>query len=185
VGVWRESVVPFAAAARPIAAADIAAAEAASVESNHFVARMDGAVEARPTPAQRALAQEFYGLGVHGYWSREYASAVDQLTQACRLDPNDARPWYFRGLAEQALGKREAALASFAMATRLVASGTADRHALAKALERVQGSQRMLFLAAVSHMHRSPSMPVAPRQPEGTIVSKEAEAPNSLVASGK
>jgi hypothetical protein len=86
------------------------------------------------------------------YWQRDYSAALAVLVRATELDALDARSWYFRALAERALGHAEAAKTSALRAAALKVLGQSDEVQIGLALERVQGAERRFLNAAESAM---------------------------------
>jgi len=95
--------------------------------------------------AQDAILGELYGRGVHTYFSRDYAEAHRYLTKAIDGGTKDPRAHYFRGMTYLRLGREEEARLDFQKGAELE-SGDVDRFFnVAKSLERVQGSARLLL----------------------------------------
>lgn len=90
-------------------------------------------------------APQLFTLGQARYWRGEPEEALDYLEAAIRLDREDARSWYFKGLVELALGRQAAARQSFARAVELHAQDKPGRDEIALALERVQGPVRIML----------------------------------------
>jgi tetratricopeptide (TPR) repeat protein len=78
--------------------------------------------------------------GIRAYHDRNYVDAWKTLEAVNRLTPRDARAWYFRALAERALGDVSAAEQSRQQGRK--AEGAGMLIELARALERVQGEPR-------------------------------------------
>lgn len=93
--------------------------------------------------AQDDLMSELYGLGVHAYNSGEYREAYDNLSAAVEGGTRDPRAFYFRGLALAQLGRPEDARLDFAKGAQLEVAGGGDRYPIGRALERIQGAQRL------------------------------------------
>ncbi len=102
-------------------------------------ARVPGAPAATGNPL---LAEAYYGAGMRHYWSRRYAEAEKGFAEAAAADNQDARYFYFLGLARVELGKADDASADFERGARLEAEGRPGRPAISAALERVQGAGR-------------------------------------------
>jgi hypothetical protein len=93
------------------------------------------------TRQERAIADGLFRLGSQAYWSGDYSRALEKLGMAADLNATDARIWYFTGLAQSALGQRQAATEALARAVQLHARQPRDR-AILEALQRIQGRQR-------------------------------------------
>ena len=78
--------------------------------------------------------------GIRAYFDRNYVDAWKTLEAVNRLAPRDARAWYFRALAERALGDVSAAEQSRQQGRKAEGAGMSVE--LARALERVQGEPR-------------------------------------------
>lgn len=95
----------------------------------------------RGKTASDALA--LYDRGYRLLWQEKPAEALVHLTAAIRLNDADARFWYYRWLAERALGSEAEAEASLKTAVRLDAAASAKEQAdIRTALEPVQGPIR-------------------------------------------
>lgn len=95
-----------------------------------------------------AAARIYFGKGCHAYWCGDYREAQGHLNEAIRLSGEDARPWYFKGFAEAALGE-SGAMESFARAVVLQARGKPSRREVGIALQRVQGRTRIQLEVAM------------------------------------
>lgn len=93
--------------------------------------------------AQQDLLNELYGLGVHAYYAGKYRDAYENLSAAIEGGSRDPRVYYFRGLAQTHLGRSEDAKIDFRKGAELEVAGGGDRYPIGKALERVQGRQRL------------------------------------------
>jgi hypothetical protein len=76
--------------------------------------------------------------------------ALALLIRATELDAQDARYWYFRALAERALGQMRMAKYSALRAEALKILHRPDETEIGLALERVQGAERRFLNEAVS-----------------------------------
>lgn len=92
---------------------------------------------------QEDLLSELYGLGVHAYNSGDYRDAYENLSAAVEGGTKDPRAFYFRGLALVQLGRPEDARLDFAKGAQLEVAGGGDRYPIGRALERIQGVQRL------------------------------------------
>lgn len=87
-------------------------------------------------------ASKLFWKGYEAFHGRDYASAWQKFEAATRMGPGDARYWYYRALAERALGDTKAAEASRQAGIKAEKRLTrADD--LAYALERIQGERRV------------------------------------------
>ncbi len=86
------------------------------------------------------------------YWQDDYSAALALLMRATGLDALDARDWYFRALAERALGYEQAAKTSALRVAAVKLLHQADEVQIGLALERIQGAERRFLSAADSAM---------------------------------
>ncbi|MFN8630569.1 MAG: tetratricopeptide repeat protein [Chloroflexota bacterium] len=63
-------------------------------------------------PADKQLAQAYYGIGVIAAGQQQYAEAVAALESAVRIDGTDADAWYQLGLAQLGAGVTDKAIAA-------------------------------------------------------------------------
>jgi hypothetical protein len=96
-----------------------------------------------PLAAQDAVLDEFYGAGVHQYFSGNPAQAVSDLTAAISGGSKDPRVYYFRALAELRLGQQSQATADLQRGSALESTDVNQFYPVGKSLERVQGSARL------------------------------------------
>jgi hypothetical protein len=94
-------------------------------------------------PAQDAILGQKYGNGVHAYFSGDYPKAYEQLTVAIQGGSSDPRVFYFRGLAYLQLGRQQEAAQDFLKGAELESRDVNKFYNVSKALERVQGSDRV------------------------------------------
>ncbi|HMP77844.1 MAG TPA: hypothetical protein PKD54_00190 [Pirellulaceae bacterium] len=85
--------------------------------------------------------ESVYSLGVHQYFSEEYQAAYETLAHAKLIDPNDPRPYYFRGLAAYQLGFD--GRLDFEVGARTEARVAGAAALVSRSLERVQGPLRL------------------------------------------
>src|SRR3990172_8702368 len=97
-----------------------------------------------PLSAQDAVLGQMYGSGVHAYFSRDYRQAYDHLTSAVDAGTTDPRCYYFPGLCFLQLGREEEAKIDFEKAARLEAEDINKFYNVSRAMERIQGSTRLL-----------------------------------------
>src|SRR5262249_40447003 len=88
-------------------------------------------------------ATTLFWKGYEAFHDKEYASAWKSFEAATRLSNGDARFWYYRALAERALGDKKAAEASRQAGIKAEKKRDTKKDELAFALERVQGERRV------------------------------------------
>ena len=93
--------------------------------------------------AQNAPLDQLYGDGVHAYFGGNFRSAFDILTFAAESGSTDPRIYYFRGLSQLRLGREPDAALDFARGAKLETADGARYHDVSRALERVQGRDRL------------------------------------------
>ncbi len=99
------------------------------------------------TRANPVLAEQYFGKGLHAFWSQSYAEAEAQFKKAVQSYNLDARYQYYLGmalLAQKGSGKRAAAYHAFEQGARLEAANRPSVNDVNASLERVQGSLRAL-----------------------------------------
>lgn len=64
-------------------------------------------------------AEDFFKWGVYKVLNEDYKGAIENFTQAIRLNPNDAQAYSNKGLAHAALGDQQGAMEDFNQALRL------------------------------------------------------------------
>ncbi len=89
------------------------------------------------------MLAEFYGSGVHQYFSGNASQAIADLTAAINGGSRDPRAYYFRALAEMRLGMQGQAGADLQRGAALESTDINQFYPVGKSLERVQGSARM------------------------------------------
>jgi tetratricopeptide (TPR) repeat protein len=87
---------------------------------------------------------DLYGRGVDAYFSGSSAEAEQFLGQAIAQLPDDPRPYYFRALALLRAGRSDEARSDMETGAALEARRP-KQFAIGMALERVQGSDRLLL----------------------------------------
>jgi hypothetical protein len=92
----------------------------------------------RPTDAPR-----LFWRGYQLYWQGDRRAAWREFEAAARLADDDARYWYYKALTERAMGRDDDAEKSRRRGAALQASARPSAEAVGKALERVQGPERM------------------------------------------
>jgi hypothetical protein len=93
--------------------------------------------------AQEAVLSQFYGSGVHNFYERDYFQAMSDLSAAIDGGTRDPRAYYYRGLVQQRLGDAAAAGRDMQKGAELESADVNQFYPVGKALERVQGSQRL------------------------------------------
>ncbi len=105
----------------------------------------DAAARANP-----ALAEQFFGKGLHLFWSRHYPEAETQFKQAIQYYNQDARYQYFLGmslLGQKGNLKRDAAYFAFEKGAQLEAANRPSMSEVNLSLERIQGPLRTFLNA--------------------------------------
>jgi tetratricopeptide (TPR) repeat protein len=103
---------------------------------------LTGLVSSR-TSAQEPVLLEMYGQGVHAYFGGDLNRAFQNLSAAVQGGSRDPRVYYYRGLTYQRLGDSARADADFRQAAELETADADHYFDVGRALERIQGSQRM------------------------------------------
>ena len=93
--------------------------------------------------AQEKVLKQYYGNGVHAYYSGNYAEAFDLLSKPINAKIEDPRPYYFRGFALMELGRPDQAEKDFKAGAALEIKDTTGRFPVNFALERCQGKARL------------------------------------------
>lgn len=89
-----------------------------------------------------AVVTQMLGNGLHAYYSHNYTAAFETLSSVIAGGCQDPRAYYFRGLALLRLGADDSAAADFQKGAELESAGMTQVMTVARALERVQGSDR-------------------------------------------
>ncbi len=71
------------------------------------------------TPRERLTPREFFNRALNKYKQGDYQGAIEDYTQAIRLDPNYAKAYHGRGIARYDLGDLQEAMADYNQAIRL------------------------------------------------------------------
>ena len=111
-------------------------------------------------PTSMCEAQNFnwnYGEGIHKYFAGNSSESIQALDAAIAEKSNDPRPYYFRGLARMRCGDSYGAMSDYQMASQIEALGKRRSPAVARALERVQGAER-LYLEKIRTAAFRPAM---------------------------
>ncbi len=93
--------------------------------------------------AQDPVLSELYGRGVHQYFAGHYSDAHELLDLTIKEGDLDPRAYYFRGLSYARLGRPDEAKADFARAAELEVMNTQSAFNVGRALERIQGGERL------------------------------------------
>jgi hypothetical protein len=89
-------------------------------------------------------AADLYGRGVHAYFAGGSTEAEALLSRALVINPHDPRLFYFRALSRLRLGRTDEARADMKDGAALEAERF-NRYPIGAALQRVQGSDRLLL----------------------------------------
>ena len=90
------------------------------------------------------LSQESYGTGVHHFFAGKYKQAVDSFDVAINQRKDDAKAYYYRGLANYALGDHEKAEDDFYTGAKFeMRNGSRTDPKVTRSLERIQGGLRL------------------------------------------
>ncbi|MEM7453531.1 MAG: hypothetical protein AAF456_04165 [Planctomycetota bacterium] len=120
---------------------------------------------------------DWYGPGVHHFFRGEYPETIQKMDVAISLNQNDPRPYYFRGLANMAMGETRAGNGDLMMAARVEAMRSArPMREVNSALERIQGWHR-LDLEAIRHTARLQVMESMPAGRPGGAPMPAGAAP--------
>jgi hypothetical protein len=90
-------------------------------------------------------AEEVYARGLANFWAGQYAAAEGDFALAVRTageTGQDARYYYFLGLAQLVQGKRDDTQVAFRQAGRLERDNRPSSRVVSSALERIQGQLR-------------------------------------------
>jgi tetratricopeptide (TPR) repeat protein len=88
------------------------------------------------------IAEQYFGKGLHAYWSGQYGTAEEEFRRALAAYDRDARYHYYLGLAQTQQGKQEAARYQFEQGVRLEAANQPGPVMVNASLERLQGDLR-------------------------------------------
>ncbi|PQO32502.1 hypothetical protein DTL21_20035 [Bremerella cremea] len=94
--------------------------------------------------AQDTVLTELYGRGVHAYFRGDFPEAQKLLDTVVDQGTSDPRVYYFLGLADHQMGEEDKAKANFTKGAELELDQS-QVYPVSKALERVQGSERLLL----------------------------------------
>ncbi len=93
---------------------------------------------------ERHTATSLYSRGVHAYFAGRASEAESLFSSALGLDDEDPRFRYFRALSRLRLGRQSEARTDMAVGAALEAARP-NRYAVGTALQRVQGSDRLVL----------------------------------------
>ena len=114
---------------------------------------------ARSKPVARridsAVAERAFGDGYQQFWSGQYQDALLSFKKASDFSEGDARYWYYRGLAELALGDSASAEDSISQGARLERQNRPDSRTIGAARARVQFGTRRYLCAIVDRVHEA------------------------------
>lgn len=121
--------------------------DAAALQTAHAQqlaeARQGGAIQITPAEVlNQDRAARDYHAGVQAFQGKKYGPASAALESAVKLDPADARYWYYLGLTLWELGRATEARAAFQKGSDLEARGKPNKGLIGDALERIQGEAR-------------------------------------------
>jgi hypothetical protein len=106
-------------------------------------AALSSVVMVAPLKAQVSdMAGTLYSEGVDAFFAGQSDQAVASLSRSIGANPNDPRAFYFRALARLRAGDSDGARADMKAGAE-VESRLPNRYAIGKALERVQGYDRL------------------------------------------
>lgn len=107
-----------------------------------FIALAVAALVNSSANAQHSVLAEFYGRGVHAYYSGDLITAYDYLTKAIDGGIKDPRAYYFRGLTSVASGREYEAESDYKAGADIEARGVFGP-SVGQSLARIQGSHRL------------------------------------------
>jgi hypothetical protein len=97
-----------------------------------------------PATADGSEAEKHYADGLRHYFARRFSNAEKEFNSAIEQENQDARFFYFLGLARLAQNNRDA-YEDFEQAAKLELQDRPGRAAVSQALERVQGKARKVL----------------------------------------
>lgn len=93
--------------------------------------------------AEEHAAAQAYGIAVSAFHLGNVQEAYDHLDALVKKKSDDPRVHFYRGLANWKLGRTKEAEADFKAAAALEAGDTVGFYNVSRALERVQGKERL------------------------------------------
>jgi tetratricopeptide (TPR) repeat protein len=135
-GMYTQALLTYADALRPALTREQVDTLKELILTHPALRRPETQAIASPPEAER-----HYATGLRLLYSGQYAAAEKDLLAAVGQDGQDARYYYFLGLARLYQGKRDA-FEDFVQGARLEQQGLPPREAIDSALERVQGPAR-------------------------------------------
>jgi tetratricopeptide (TPR) repeat protein len=135
-GLPTRALIAYAEGLRPYLPPAYANGLLALVENHPALKRPESLSVPDPLEAER-----HYTAGLNFYTARDYPDAEKEFLAAVENDGQDARYFYFLGLARLAQGRRDA-YEDFDQGAKLEQRNRPSRAAVSTALERVQGPPR-------------------------------------------
>ena len=135
-GMYTQALLTYADALRPVLTRDQYETLKDLIRTHPALRRPESQAVASPPEAER-----HYATGLRLLYSGQYPAAEKELLAAVGQDGQDARYYYFLGLARLYQGKRDA-FEDFVQGARLEQQNLPPREAVDSALERVQGPAR-------------------------------------------
>ena len=90
-------------------------------------------------------SEQLYSAGVQAFHAQRYADAVGFFDRIERLGAQDPRAFFFRGLSHSRSGNVAAATADYETAAAMELTVAGRTYSVPKALERIQGRERMVI----------------------------------------
>jgi hypothetical protein len=138
-GMYTQALLTYADALRPVLSREQVETLKDLIRNHPALRRPESQSVATPQGAER-----HYSTGLRLLYSGQYAAAEKELLAAVGQDGQDARYYYFLGLARMYQGKRDA-FEDFEQGARLEQQGLPPGEAVSSALERVQGPARRVI----------------------------------------
>lgn len=138
-GRWTEALTLYAEGLRGHLKGDLSDGLLLLIR-NHPALKKDDADRINPVEAER-----LYGQAVRLYFLRDFAEAEKLFLLSLENYDQDARTFYFLGLARLAQGKTDLAYASFESGAQLERGGKPGKGVINTALERIQGTERRML----------------------------------------
>lgn len=96
-----------------------------------------------PSSADDLLLSQLYGSGVHLYFAGDAGAAEQSFARAIQMGSTDPRCYYYRGLSLLRTGQEKQAAEAFSKGAALESTQTDRIYSISRALERVQGPERL------------------------------------------